>query len=167
VRRVRPARLLLIGEVRPSEMPRLLQAIAPGRIEEHVLITGQLPTAEAVNEHLQACDVYLQPSLWDGMPNALLEAMAAGCGSIASDAGGIPEVITPGVDGVIIPRWQLHRLGEAVLEWLDADPAHRDRIRRAARQRMVTAFSPDRERQALQRLLAQTAAKAAPERSQV
>lgn len=154
VRRVRLARLLLIGDVRPSEMPRLVQAIAPGRLEEHVVITGQLSTPEAVNAHLQACDVYLQPSLWDGMPNALLEAMAAGCGSIASDAGGIPEIITPGVDGVLIPRWQLHRLGEAILEWLDAEPSHRERIRRAARARMVTAFSPDRERQALQELLA-------------
>jgi glycosyltransferase involved in cell wall biosynthesis len=156
VRRVRPARLLLIGDVRPSEMPRLMQAIAPERMDEHVVITGQLPP-EAVNAHLQACDVYLQPSLWDGMPNALLEAMAAGCGCIASDAGGIPEIITPGVDGVIIPRWQLHRLGEATLEWLDADPSHRARIRRAARDRMVSAFGPERERQALQALLQQSA----------
>lgn len=174
VRRVRPARLLLIGDVRPSEMPRLLQWIGPGRLEEHILITGQLATPEAVNRHLQACDVYLQPSLWDGMPNALLEAMAAGCGAIASDAGGIPEIITPGVDGIVVPRWQLHRLGEAVLEWLDAEPADRDRIRRAARARMVAEFSPDRERQALQSLLgrmipssSQTAASAAPDRSQV
>jgi len=174
VRRVRPARLLLIGDVRPSEMPRLLQWIGPGRLEEHILITGQLATPEAVNQHLQACDVYLQPSLWDGMPNALLEAMAAGCGAIASDAGGIPEIITTGVDGIVVPRWQLHRLGEAVLEWLDAEPADRDRIRRAARARMVAEFSPDRERQALQSLLgrtipssSQTAASAAPDRSQV
>src|SRR5262249_11776025 len=142
------------GDVRPSEMPRLIQAIGPGQLAEHIVITGQLPTPEAVNAHLQACDVYLQPSLWDGMPNALLEAMAAGCGCIASDAGGIPEIITPGVDGIVIPRWQLHRLGEAALEWLDADPSHRERIREAARARMVEAFSPDRERQALQELLA-------------
>jgi glycosyltransferase involved in cell wall biosynthesis len=155
VRRVRPARLLLIGEVRPSERPRLLQWIGPGGVEERdIPITGQLATPEAVNAHLQACDVYLQPSLWDGMPNALLEAMAAGCGCVASDAGGIPEIITPGVDGIVLPRWQLHRLGEAVLEWLDADPELRDRVRRAARARMVTEFSPDVERQALQELLA-------------
>jgi glycosyltransferase involved in cell wall biosynthesis len=173
VRRVRPARLLLIGDVRPTEMPRLMQFIPPGSLEEHVIITGQLASPEAVNEHLQACDVYLQPSLWDGMPNALLEAMAAGCGCIASDAGGIPEIINPGEDGVVIPRWQLHRLGEAVLEWLDADRAHKDRIRQAARARMVAEFSPDRERQDLQELLArvipssaQTSARAAPERSQ-
>jgi L-malate glycosyltransferase len=174
VRRVRPARLLLIGDVRPSEMPRLAQWTGPGSLEESIVITGQLPTPEAVNAHLQACDVYLQPSLWDGMPNALLEAMAAGCGAIASDAGGIPEIITAGVDGIIVPRWQLHRLGEAVLEWLDADPADRDRIRRAARARMLAGFSPERERQALQSLVgrtipssSQTAASAAPDRSQV
>lgn len=174
VRQARPARLLLIGDVRPSEMPRLLQWIGPDRMEECVIITGQLTTPEAVNEHLQACDVYLQPSLWDGMPNALLEAMAAGCGCIASDAGGIPEIITAGVDGIVVPRWQLHRLGEAVLEWLGADPAERDRIRRAARARIVADFSPAGETHALQSLLgrlspspSQTAVSEAPDRSQV
>jgi glycosyltransferase involved in cell wall biosynthesis len=174
VRSVRPARLLLIGDVRPSEMPRMVQWIGPGPLEEQILVTGQLATPEDVNAHLQACDVYLQPSLWDGMPNALLEAMAAGCGAISSDAGGIPEIITPGVDGIIVPRWQLHRLGEAVLEWLDADPGDRDRIRRAARARMVAEFSLERERQELQSLLgrvipssSQTTASAAPERFQV
>ena len=40
----------------------------------HIVMTGQLATPQEVNAHLQACDVYLQPSLWDGMPNALLEA---------------------------------------------------------------------------------------------
>jgi glycosyltransferase involved in cell wall biosynthesis len=175
VRRVRPARLLIIGDVRPSEMPRLAQLLGPGPLASHgIAITGLLSAPAAVNAHLQLCAVYLQPSLWDGMPNALLEAMAAGCGVIASDAGGIPEIITPGVDGIILPRWQLHRLGEATLEWLAAAPEQRERIRRAARQRMLDEFHPDRERQALQALLArlipsssQTVASTAPDRSQV
>jgi glycosyltransferase involved in cell wall biosynthesis len=175
VRRVRPARLLIIGDVRPSEMPHLTQLLGPEPLASHgIAITGLLSAPAAVNAHLQLCDVYLQPSLWDGMPNALLEAMAAGCGAIASDAGGIPEIITPGVDGIILPRWQLHRLGEATLEWLTAAPEHRERIRRAARQRMLDEFHPDRERQALQALLArlipnssQTVASAAHDRSQV
>ena len=155
VRARRPACLLLIGDVRPSELPKLHAFFGPGTLESHrVLMTGQLATAAEVNQHLHLCDVYLQPSLWDGMPNALLEAMAAGCGAIASDAGGIPEIITPGVDGVIVPRWQLHRLGEAIVEWLDAGAADRDRIRRAARQRVVTAFHPDTEKRALRSVLA-------------
>jgi glycosyltransferase involved in cell wall biosynthesis len=154
VRQRRPACLLIIGDVRPSETPKLLQVLGPGRLAEHrVIITGQLSSPEVVNEHLQLCDVYLQPSLWDGMPNALLEAMAAGCGCIASDAGGIPEIIDPGVNGIIVPRWQLHRLGEAVLEWLDADPQLRERMREAARDRMVAEFSFEKERHTLGEVL--------------
>ena len=171
VREHRPACLLVIGEIRPSEMPKLMQSIGEGGlIENRILVTGQLMTPAAVNKHLQVCDVYLQPSLWDGMPNALLEAMAAGCGVIGSDAGGIPEIVNPGIDGIIIPRWQLHRLGDAVLEWLDADGKHRDRIRRAARERVIAEFSPALERRRLQALLTANSPyaehKAAPARLQ-
>jgi glycosyltransferase involved in cell wall biosynthesis len=113
-------------------------------------ITGQLAGADDVNRHLHLCDVFLQPSLWDGMPNALLEAMSAGCGCIVSDAGGIPEMITPGVEGIVVPRWQLHRLGEAVLEWLNAPGEDRDRLRAAARERARKLFGRQQERQALE-----------------
>ena len=155
VREIRPACLLVIGEIRPSEVVRLMQGLGPGTLEENrVLVTGQLATPDEVNQYLQLCDVYLQPSLWDGMPNALLEAMAAGCGCIGSDAGGIPEIITPGVDGIIVPRWQLHRLADAVTEWLDADAAHRTRIRTAARQRMVAGFAFDEERRQIHEVMA-------------
>ena len=146
----RPACLLIIGEVRPSEAPALLEAPPE---ERRIVVTGHLGDPAAVNAHLQLCDVYLQPSLWDGMPNALLEAMSAGCGCVASDAGGIPELVTPGVDGVLIPRWQLHRLGEAVLEWLDAPAETRARMRRTARAHMLAEFSLERERTRLQALL--------------
>ena len=112
-----------------------------------------------VNQHLQLCDVYLQPSLWDGMPNALLEAMAAGCGCIGSDAGGIPEIITPGVDGMIVPRWQLHQLADTVLEWLDAEPAHRARIRHAARDRVAAEFNFGEETRLLQDVMDRLTAK--------
>lgn len=151
VREKRPACLLVIGEVRPSEMPRLMQWTGAAGLEEHrVLVTGRLDTPAEVNAHLALCDLYLQPSLWDGMPNALLEAMAAGCAVIGSDAGGIPEIITDGVDGIVIPRWRLHCLGDVVLEWLDRD---RTEMRRAARDRMVQDFGPDHERRQLQTLL--------------
>ncbi len=149
LRELRPARLLIIGEVRPSQLPELLSP------QEHgIVITGQLTSPAAVNAHLQLCDVFLQPSLWDGMPNALLEAMAAGCGCIASDAGGIPEIIDPGVDGVILPRWQLHRLADAVTEWLGASEVDRQRIRDAARQKVIREFGFAQERQRLQSVLA-------------
>jgi len=148
VRAKRPACLLIIGEVRPSQMPKLFEYTGTEPLAAHrILVTGTLAGGpQAVNRHLQLCDVYLQPSLWDGMPNALLEAMAAGCGCIASDAGGIPEIITPGVDGVILPRWQLHRLAEAILEWANAGESYRRGMREAARSRVVEHFNFDQER---------------------
>jgi glycosyltransferase involved in cell wall biosynthesis len=155
VRENRPACLLVIGEVRPSEMPRLMQWTgAAGLAENRILVTGRLAAPGEVNEHLGLCDVYLQPSLWDGMPNALLEAMSAGCAVIGSDAGGIPELITNEVDGIIVPRWRLHHLGEVVLEWLSRDQDSRERMRQAARDRMVQEFSPQQECHQLQALLA-------------
>jgi glycosyltransferase involved in cell wall biosynthesis len=154
VREKQKACLLVIGEVRPSEMPRLMQWTGPGSLEEHrILVTGQLATPAEVNQHLNLCDVYLQPSLWDGMPNALLEAMAAGCAAIGSDAGGIPEIITSGVNGIIVPRWQLKRLGDVVLEWLAREPVERQRIRQAARDSMVRDFAPAQERRQLQAII--------------
>jgi glycosyltransferase involved in cell wall biosynthesis len=154
VRAVRPACLLIIGDVRPSELPRLAQTLPPGTLTEHrILITGQLATPELVNRHLALCDVYLQPSLWDGMPNALLEAMSAGRASIGSDAGGIPEIVEHGVNGVIVPRHRLHRLGEAVLELLAAGVQERNRLGLAARARVAGAFNFDAESRALQTVL--------------
>jgi L-malate glycosyltransferase len=155
IRELRPACLLVIGEVRPSEIPRLMQWTGPGSLRDHrILVTGQLATADEVNGHLRLLDVYLQPSLWDGMPNALLEAMAAGCLAIGSDAGGIPEIITDGANGVIVPRWQLHRLGDVVLELLERSDEERTRIRQAAREHVMQEFGFDQEHRQLQQILA-------------
>jgi glycosyltransferase involved in cell wall biosynthesis len=155
IRAKRPACLLVIGEVRPSQMPRLFEYTGTEPLAAHrIIVTGALQGGPSeVNRHLQLCDAILQPSLWDGMPNALLEAMAAGCGCIASDAGGISEIITTGVDGVIVPRWQLNRLADAVLEWADAGEQHRRDIKEAARARVVQHFNFDRERVRLQCVL--------------
>jgi glycosyltransferase involved in cell wall biosynthesis len=154
VRSQRPACLLIIGEVRPSEQA-ILQAYASQYPEDaqRIITTGHLSPA-AVAQHLQLCDVYLQPSLWEGMPNALLEAMACGCGCIASDAGGTPEVIEHGTNGFLISRSQLHRLGEAVLEYLSLDAAARHQIAKAARDRIQIHHSLTQEKENLQLILA-------------
>ena len=84
------------------------------------------------------------------MPNALLEAMACGCNCIASDAGGIPEILEQGKTGFLLPRAQLHRLGEAILEWLDLDPALQTQIATAGRQHILQEYSLTQEYDRLQ-----------------
>ncbi|WP_066423877.1 glycosyltransferase [Anabaena sp. 4-3] len=154
VRQQQPACLLIIGEVRTSQ-ESLLQLYATHQPEDaqRVIVTGHLSNSEKVAAHLRLCDVYLQPSLWEGMPNALLEAMACGCCCIASDAGGIPEMISHGENGFLLSRSHLHKLGEAVLECLAMPLGEKRRIQEAARDRILTAHSITQELQQLQTVI--------------
>lgn len=154
VRRQRPACLLIIGEVRSSQ-DSVWQFYQTQEAEnaERIIVTGHLSNSGLVAEYLRLCDVYLQPSLWEGMPNALLEAMACGCCCIASDAGGIPEVILHGENGFILPRSQLHRLGEAVLECLNMTVEQKRAIVQGASDRIMNEYSIVHEQQRLQLLL--------------
>jgi glycosyltransferase involved in cell wall biosynthesis len=154
VQRHRPAHLLIIGEVRSSDEATLQSFRAQDPVAaERIIITGHLANPADVARHLRLCDVFLLPSLWEGMPNALLEAMACGCCCIASDAGGIPEVMTHGENGFLIPRSQLHRLGEAVLECLDLGVAERRQVGVAAREFVRSHFSLTQEQQNLQKII--------------
>ena len=53
--------------------------------------------------HLVAADVFLMPSRSENLPIALLEGMAAGLPAVATNVGGIPEVLRDGVDGILVP----------------------------------------------------------------
>ena len=74
---------------------------------------------------------------------------------IASDAGGMPEVIEHGQSGFLVPRTELHRLGEAILEVMSLPAEQRRTIATAARRRICEAFSPAREAAELQQVLNQ------------
>jgi L-malate glycosyltransferase len=147
VRKQRSACLLIVGEVRSSS-ESMLQSYTAEFPEnaQRIIVTGHLPNSGDVAQYLQLCDVYLQPSLWDGMPNGLLEALACGCCCIASDAGGIPEVISHGENGFMIPRYQLHKLGEAVLECLGMTEDERKKIGKMARDRIEREHSINQEK---------------------
>jgi L-malate glycosyltransferase len=143
--------LLIIGEVRASQ-ESILQVFKMQYPEnaQRIIVTGHLAKSEDVAEYLGLCDVYLQPSLWDGMPNALLEAMSCGCCCIASDAGGIPEVIVHGENGFVVARSHLHKLGEAVLDVLAMSREDKMRVSQAAREYVLNCHSITQEKELLQ-----------------
>jgi glycosyltransferase involved in cell wall biosynthesis len=87
-----------------------------------------------VSAALTAADILVLPSLSEGMPVALLEALGHGKAVVATAVGGIPEVVTDGVDAVLVPPDDPDELARAVAD-LAADPARRERLGRAARQR--------------------------------
>jgi glycosyltransferase involved in cell wall biosynthesis len=135
-----PACLLLLGTVQP-ESAAVAYAAAHPKDALRVIVTGHLAEARLMARYLRLCDVLVLPSLVEGLPNVLLEAMACGVGCITSDVGGLPEVIEHGKTGFILPRQQLGELGEAVMAWLDLDPKEQSAIQLAGRQRILTDYS--------------------------
>ena len=81
-----------------------------------------------------AFDVFVLSSRHEGLPISLLEAMAVGRPVVATRAGGIPEVLTDGRDGLVVPSGDPMALADAVLRLL-RDAALRERLGLAARRR--------------------------------
>lgn len=79
---------------------------------------------------LSTVDAYVLPSLWEGLPLALLEAMACGKPIVATRVGGNPEVVSDGENGFLVPPRDPEALAGALLR-LRADPACRERMARA------------------------------------
>ena len=100
---------------------------------------------EAMRVAYSAADVYLLPTLHDNLPNTILEALACGTAVVATDVGGIPDMIVDGESGSIRPV-DAAALGEAVGNVL-ADPERRDRFGAAGRERAVRLFGLERQAQ--------------------
>ena len=71
----------------------LLKKIEKLGLEDSVTLSGSLPGGKPVLEWLSSLDLYIQPSLTEGLPRALIEAMYSGLPCIASNVGGIPELL--------------------------------------------------------------------------
>jgi len=89
---------------------------------------------------LGAADIFVLPSLWEGLPLVLLEAMAAGVPTVITAVGGNPEVIEDGKSGLLVPPADASALATAMRALLD-DPQQRASIRQHARQRFDRHFS--------------------------
>ncbi|MGQ9592131.1 MAG: glycosyltransferase [Planctomycetota bacterium] len=86
-------RLVLVGGGKHlAELEKLSEAL---RIRETVEFAGQVPPGAPVRERLDRADLFVLPSRTEGLPSALLEAMARGLPCIASAVGGIPELLPP------------------------------------------------------------------------
>jgi glycosyltransferase involved in cell wall biosynthesis len=82
-------------------------------IEERTQFLGQLPFGKAVFDFLDSVDLFVMPSYAEGLPRALLEAMARGCPCIGSDVGGIPELLEA---GEMVAAGDASALGEKIIE---------------------------------------------------
>ena len=118
------------------ERPALEVAIAAAGLGEAVWLAGDRVDVPAL---LGAMDLFLLPSLGEGISNTVLEAMAAGLPVIATHVGGNPELVIEGETGHLVPVGDPAALAAAVLPLLD-DPARRRAFGEAARQSVRERF---------------------------
>jgi glycosyltransferase involved in cell wall biosynthesis len=106
-----------------------------------------------MNSLLARATVFALPSHAEGMPVALLEAMAAGCPVVASAVGGIPDLIDDGFNGLLVPAGDPAALARAIARLLD-DPPLAAAMGRAARATIASRFTAERSVETLGRLYA-------------
>ena len=99
---------------------------------ENVVFPGFIPEDDLPSLYTSA-DIFVLPSLWEVLPISLLEALASGLPLIATDAGGNPEILRDGVNGVMLPKRDPQAIVRAV-ERIQADPDTAESMRRNSRE---------------------------------
>jgi glycosyltransferase involved in cell wall biosynthesis len=134
-------KVLLIGD---GELRAGLQVHAMTlRLEKNVLFLGSRGDVPAL---LAASDLFILPSLWEGLPMALIEAMATGLPSIATTVSGTNQVMNHGETGLLVAPGDSRELTGAMLELLSNPECMRE-MGRAARRRVEVHFGAQRQAQ--------------------
>lgn len=158
-------------------------ATTPGLAELHLLVVGDGELRQQLQQHaervglskrvhflgarrdlgdlLAAIDLFVMPSLWEGLPLSMVLAMGAGLPVIASRVAGIPEVVHDAETGLLVPAADVPALGAALVR-LVSDQALRSRLGRAAAAFVRPRFGIDGYVDAVSRLYDRLLAAAVP-----
>ncbi len=145
----RSVRLVLLGDG-PERMSIENAATAAG-LNRNMQFAGHCGN---VAPYYQAADVVVIPSLSEGSPNVLLEAMAFGVPVVATEVGGIPEIATHGETAWLVPPRQPQALAEAIHQILSA-PDTAAQLTARARKQVAECYSPEARTRALIELYSQ------------
>jgi L-malate glycosyltransferase len=136
--------LLLVGDFVDKERSYWNQQIAASGIGDRLTITGITSREEALS-YLPYLDIFAIPSLHDGCPNAMLEAMLAGCAIVGSDVDAIGEILADGQSGLVVKPGDTNDL-KATLRKLATDPILRQSFKAGAREKVLTQLAPSVEK---------------------
>lgn len=116
-----PWRLIIAGGAGGDERESLNRYIADNALTDRVHI---VLNRNDIADLLAMTDIFIMPSLWEGLPMAVLEAMVARKAVVASAIAGIPEAVVDGREGLLVPPGEARPLADA-LGVLLADPDRR------------------------------------------
>jgi glycosyltransferase involved in cell wall biosynthesis len=129
-------RLVLVLVGGGGELPRIRRLVSESGLSDRVIFTGFVEDPVRVQP---ALDLYVASSRKEGLPLAVLEAMAAGLAVVATDVPGHRDVVVPGETGLLVAPEDPAVLAEAVATLL-SDPALRKSLGQAGRERVRQEF---------------------------
>lgn len=112
LKRFPTAKLLVVGT--GTELKKLKQQAAKLGISQSIVFYGQENNRNKLNDLLRGSDVYVMPSVWETFGIAALEAMASQLPVVSTNAGGLPELVQNGKNGVIVPIRNSKKLAQAL-----------------------------------------------------
>lgn len=139
----REASLLLVGGVRTGEDQELINVFRKQKPSLDIKVLPPVPL-DQMPDFYRLMDVFWMPSLRDGLPNSLLEAMACELPVVGTPVGGILDVLNEPGTGCLVPAGDVPALAETTLQLLD-NPENRQSIGRVARERVCQSYSLDKE----------------------
>ena len=145
LRKELPLTLLLVGDFVEKEKSYWMQFIEECGMGDMTVLTGFVSREEAL-AYLPVMDIFVMPSLRDGCPNSLLEAMMAGRAVVGTAVDAIGEILIDGENGLVVEPASADALAGAIRK-LAADRPLRCRLGRAARQFALKELSPHVERE--------------------
>lgn len=153
-----PALMLRLGG--DGELEQVTDDARQRGLSERVALLGWV-RGEDKERHLDEAWLYALPSYHEGLPMSILEAMAAGLPILSTPIAGIPEAVTDGVEGFLVPPGDTVALA-ARLEQLLTEPGLACRMGEAARRKVETTFSAETILPKIERLYAELGAPVPP-----
>jgi glycosyltransferase involved in cell wall biosynthesis len=96
-----------------GDIKQLKDEVTNAGFEQFIHILPAVSGAEKI-ELFRSADIFIYPSHYEGMPMAVIEAMASGLPIIATQVGGLPDLVFPGVNGLLVPAGQPDQLADAI-----------------------------------------------------
>jgi glycosyltransferase involved in cell wall biosynthesis len=141
----RPCTLTLVGEGDMSSEARAF--VSANELEDVVTFRGWLDAAALEGEYATA-DVFVLPSWAEGLPNAMIEALAARLAVVVTAVGSVPDAIADGREGLLVPPRDVPALSAALLRLID-DRELRERLANAGHELAARVFGAEAAADAL------------------
>ncbi len=137
------ATLLIVGHVRDGEDKKIFDEMKSSIPSANIVITGMVPHRD-LPSYYALMDVFVHPSLRDGMPNALLEAMSCERPIVATPVGGVLDVIEDQINGLLMPVNDVDALVLEVEKILGDEKLGKE-LGAAARLKIAESYTPQNE----------------------